>query len=350
MADVVPPTRIPHTFEVFTTAGGARVFRLPLQAFPGFYAYAYLAVVDDLRVLIDVGSGFGASNQDLEAGLARAGFGFADLTHVLLTHGHIDHFGGLAYVRERTQAKVGIHELDLRNLTNYEERIVMIERRLRVFLIEAGISEERRAEMMRMYRINKALFRGAPVDFTFEAAGMRVGPFEFLHVPGHCAGHVIIRLHDVLFSGDHVLDVISPHQSPERLTLYTGLGHYLASLEALRAWGGSAALTLCGHNDPIRNLPARLDAIRAVHAERLRLVLDILAEPGTIGDVSRALFGRVSGYDVLLAVEEAGAHVEYLYQRGLLRIVNVAELEAGDGPLPIRYQRMEDPVAALLLG
>ena len=64
---------------------------------------------------------------------------------------------------------------------------------------------------------------------------MRLGPFEMLHVPGHCAGHVAIRLHDVLFSGDHVLERTSPHQSPERLTLSTGLDHYLKSLEALRS-------------------------------------------------------------------------------------------------------------------
>jgi hypothetical protein len=38
-----------------------------------------------------------------------------------------------------------------------------------------------------------------------------------------------------------------------------------------------------------------------------------------------------------LALEEAGAHVEYLVQRGRLGIENLAEYEGGDGPFPIRY-------------
>ncbi|MCX6036855.1 MAG: hypothetical protein NTW99_02970, partial [Chloroflexi bacterium] len=64
----------------------------------------------------------------------------------------------------------------------------------------------------------------------------------------------------------------------------------------------------------------------------------------TIAEVSEELFGGVNGYNVLLAIEEAGAHVEYLHQRGLLRIVNVGELESNNGPVVTRYQRINDAV------
>ncbi|NOY98628.1 MAG: MBL fold metallo-hydrolase [Chloroflexi bacterium] len=346
----IPSTKIPHTFKVFTTAGGARIYRIPLKAFPNFWVYAYLVFVDGFRVLIDTGSGFGDSNVDLEAGFEQVrvetgeAFRIEDLTHILITHGHIDHFGGLTFLHERTQARIGIHELDLRTLTNYEERIVVVERRLLNYLLEAGVSKARCEAIMTMYRFNKSLFNSVPVDFTYEAVGMQLGPFEFLHVPGHSPGHVVIRLHDFLFSGDHVLSRISPHQWPERLTLHTGLEHYIDSLCRLEAWDTGATLTLGGHNDPIEDLPARLGEIRRVHAERLQKVLEILSEPHTIAEVSRALFGKVSGYNVLLAVEETGAHVEYLYQRGLLGIDNVHELEAQ--AVPVRYQRLNDPVAA----
>jgi hypothetical protein len=46
----------------------------------------------------------------------------------------------------------------------------------------------------------------------------------------------------------------------------------------------------------------------------------------------------VRGYNVLLALEEAGAHVEYLYQRGLLGIENLEEVESAVQSLPIRYR------------
>jgi glyoxylase-like metal-dependent hydrolase (beta-lactamase superfamily II) len=342
-------TRDIHQFE---TSHGARIYQIPLQEFPILWGYAYLVMVDDpkygsYKVLIDTGSGFGDSNQHLEDGfnhvseLTGQPIGLADLTHIFITHSHIDHIGGLGYIRPRTQARIGVHELDLRNLTNYEERLTVVARRLEGWLAEAGVPAERRLELIEMYKFPKILFRSVRVDFTYEAVGMRMGPFEFLHVPGHCAGHVAIRLHDVLFSGDLVLAELSPHQSPEHLTLSTGLEHYLKSLDALEAWAGNVRLTLGGHRQPVVDLHARAEAIRQVHGERLGRVLELLEEPHTIAEVSHALFGDVHGYNVLLALEETGAHVEYLDQRGLLRINNLFEVEQNHEPVAIYYQKLE---------
>ena len=138
----------------FKTDQGAQIYQLPLEAFPGFWVYAYLVLVDDrelgtMRVLIDTGSGFGYSNDFLETGLSKASalsnesIGFNDLTHIFITHGHIDHIGGLAFVRPKSRASLGVHELDKRNLTNYEERISIAARRLERFFFEAGVSPER---------------------------------------------------------------------------------------------------------------------------------------------------------------------------------------------------------------
>lgn len=340
----------------FESGQGARIYQIALNLFPILCGYAYLVLLEhdgqNYRVLIDAGSGYGDSNKQLENGLqliaeqTREAICLENLTHVLVTHGHIDHFGGLSYVRPRTTALIGIHELDLRNVINYEQRLTMASRRLCVFLHESGVAAKDVQRLIEMYNLMKSVSHSVRVDFTYEAIGMRLGPFELLHVPGHSAGHVVFRLHDILFSGDHVLNDTSPHQSPERLTLSTGLDHYLHSLDALQAWVGPVRLTLGGHKEPIIDLCARLDAIRALHYERLAMVLDLFEEPCTTADVARTLFGEVSGYNELLALEEAGAHIEYLYQRGKLNIVDTKETEYCEKPGPIYYQRFGDNLDA----
>jgi len=206
--------------------------------------------------------------------------------------------------------------------------------------VEAGVDPESQAAILDLYRVHKQLFTSVPVDLTYEAEGMQVGPLTMTHVPGHCPGQVVMQLDDILLVGDQVLSDISPHQSPESLSDNTGLGHYLESLERIRPLSPRIRWTLGGHQEPIRDLGARLDAIESLHRQRLQAVLDLLTVPRTVSEISARLFPEVRGYNVLLALEETGAHVEYLAQRGQIGVEN---LEATDGvsPAPLRYVRAD---------
>ncbi|MEJ2510668.1 MAG: hypothetical protein P8Y72_03625, partial [Anaerolineales bacterium] len=50
------------------------------------------------------------------------------------------------------------------------------------------------------------------------------------------------------------------------------------------------------------------------------------------------LFGQVAGYNILLALEEAGAHIEYLYRLGFISIENIEEVKTSSEPVTLRYQ------------
>jgi len=337
---------------VYGSSGGARIYRIPLDVFPDMVGYAHLVYRNDLVALVDVGSGFGVSNEHLEAGLAivREEYGekaaWADLTHVLITHGHIDHYGGIRYVREQCKALIGVHELDQPMLTHYEERLSLSTQRLRAFLHLAGLEADQVEEIMDLYLINKHLFSSTDVDFTYEAVGMEIGPLRLLHMPGHCPGEVVILVDDVLLSGDHVLETISPHQTPEHLALNMGLGNYLDSLHRLLPYADDIHLTLGGHEGPITDLKARIRGIQKLHHERLNHMLSLLGKPMMIVEIAREIFPDVQGYHELLALEEAGAHVEYLEQRGFLQVENLEETN-GQYPEPMLYRRDEGAVLPL---
>ena len=103
--------------------------------------------------------------------------------------------------------------------------------------------------LMEMYGFSKKHVSSTKVDMVLtddqELDGMR-----FIHTPGHCPGQVCIEIGDVLISADHILNHITPHQAPESITAYTGLGHYLEALEKVRRIPG-LRLALGGHEAPI---------------------------------------------------------------------------------------------------
>lgn len=331
--------------ERFESASGARLYRIPLDLFPELTGYAYLICSGETRALFDVGSGFGDSNEMLDDGLEqiRARYdervSWDEITHVLISHGHIDHFGGLQHVRHRTRAPIGVHELDRKVLTSYQDRLAIIALRLQEYLVEAGVPADQAEEVMGLYLLNKQLFEPIDVDFTFEMTGRRIGDLQLFHLPGHCPGQVVMLVDDILLSSDHVLAQTSPHQAPERLSLGSGLDHYLRSLERTRPLARRARLTLAGHEAPIEDLEARIDAIEGVHLDRLEHIYRMLDDPMTISEISNALFPSPQGYHKLLALEETGAHVEFLALRGFLSIANAEDLES-HRPVPIRYRRL----------
>ncbi len=324
------------------TAGGRCIYGFQVEAFPTLVANIY--VIDDGSelTLIDCGSGLEASNQGILAGFEAlreqydVSFNLSDIKRIIVTHAHIDHFGGLPFVRQHTAAPLGVHILDRRVLSNYEERVIVASQRLDTFLERAGVDQMHRQQLMGMYLFAKDVYHSTPVQFLLDEAEP-VAEMAVYHVPGHCPGQVCLGVDDVLLTADHILASTTPHQAPESITLNMGLGHYLHSLDKIAALD-DVRLALGGHEEPITNLRQRICEIRQFHEQRLQRILEICSQPASIVDISRTLFGKVHSYHVLLALEETGAHVEYLYQRGELLVANLQEIEQERNPV-LKYVR-----------
>lgn len=327
----------------FESGSGARIYRIPVETFPAHINNVYLLLDGGISTLVDVGSGFPQSVEDLQGGLEAVHVHFGErvrleaIQHVVITHSHIDHFGHVGWFQAHTGAAIYVHELDARVLQNFEERIVLASKDLRVFLERSGLKPAAREALEEMYRAGKSLFKSVRLDRKLRDGERIVNGYVVHHVPGHCPGQICLQVGDVLFTADHVLARITPHQSPAAITPFCGLELYLQSLDKIRRLPG-IRLALPGHEEEIRDLAGRIDAIARHHEERLDQVLDVCAGPRSLLEISRALFGELGGYTRLLALEEAGAHVEYLFQRGELGIANLDAVAAEPNPV-ILYER-----------
>ena len=331
-------------FAAFETGRGAKIYRLPVEAFPNFWAYTYLIQKDEFCVLVDTGSGTDTSHENLIDGFQQAGIQLSELTHILLTHAHIDHFGGLAKLRPLTNAKIGCHELDVQTVSHHDASVAWVGRRLASFLAETGTGEETREQILSIYRISKNLCQSVPVNFTYEALDMRLGPFEFLHLPGHYPGHVAIRVDDVIFCGDMVVEGVTPHLLPESIHPYSGLDHYLRSLSGFQVWAKEARLIFNGHDDVITDISEAIQATKRNTLRRMSKAVEALQEPLTVDEICRAVYGETAGYSQLLVIEKTGAYVEYLYEHGMIEITNAEEVEKAK---PVRYRRLRDEMVTM---
>jgi glyoxylase-like metal-dependent hydrolase (beta-lactamase superfamily II) len=327
----------------FAARGDVSIYLLTVETFPHHINNVYLLLEPGHVMLFDVGSGLDSSRRDLALGFAvvRAMFGeaarYESIDTAIVSHAHIDHFGGVNDLKVKTGARLCVHELDARVIAGFEERVVIASKDVSVFLRRAGVGEEERARMLVLYMASRDWFRSVEVDRTLRDGDLVGGGHRVIHTPGHCPGQICLLVGDVLLTGDHVLARTTPHQFPQAITPFGGLEHYFHSLAKVRKLD-LVNLALAGHEEPIADLRGRVDEIAAFHRERLMKVRDICAKPRTIAEVAAEMFGQQEGYGTILAIEEAGAHVEYLHTLGKLRIANLDEVAKSEEPV-LEYVR-----------
>jgi hypothetical protein len=97
----------------------------------------------------------------------------------------------------------------------------------------------------------------------------------------------------------------------------------------------SVDVALGGHEPPICNFCRRIGVVRASHLRRLDRVLEVLHKsdrPMTIAEIAARVYVSQSGFHAFLALTDVAARVEYLDQRGRLRVANLDQIEREDCP------------------
>jgi len=215
---------------------------------------AFLIPYSGGAVLVDTGPG--STRANLVVALAAHGLKPEQVTHILLTHIHLDHAGAAGWLA-RKGAQVYVHPLGAPHLLNPEKLLASARR----------IYAERMDELWGEFLpIPPANLTEVQDEAEISCGGLR---FTALHTPGHAEHHVSYSLDETchrhcttVFSGDvggvrkpGPFYVSLPFVPPE-----TDLGKWRHSLERIQAMGCERiALTHFGiYTDAAAHLAAAL--------------------------------------------------------------------------------------------
>lgn len=307
----------PDVFEVL----------VPFENISTSHTNCYVVRDGDETLVIDTGAPSDEGFAILDAALDELGVDRARMSF-FLTHLHLDH-AGLVDRIALPGATLYVSPIDFEGV-RASRAALSYDAARRAFMAE-GVSPSEASGYAR-YAVEPRLFDASRLELvpTCEGDVVKVGHYRFrvMETPGHTPGHLSLYEPEsrILFSGDHILFVISPS-----IALFPngadGLQAYLDSLAKVRRLGCKRLFV--SHGEERDDFVERIDWLAAHHRERLEETCGIVTNaPGLTGEeVVRAIrwnvpfdtWSDISFVQRWCIITEGIVILDHLVQRGLIR-------------------------------
>ncbi len=234
--------------------------KLPFPGTPELTVY-YLDC--EKLAIIDTGLGDPQSMTDMSAELNEKGRELKDISFIINTHEHIEHFGGNRKIKNAANAAVVASSLAAPLIENFHATSKKI---------KAAISgtKIRMFEMLKLFIDFHLTIDTSPVDKKIQDGDLiDLGSIKLrvISTPGHAEGHVCLYDADrkILFSGDHIISTGST---------FVGYGwRQLATRSIMDIFNGN--------NKTLPNISQYIDSIKKIQSLDLDLILPAHGRPIT---------------------------------------------------------------------
>ncbi|MFO0600766.1 MAG: MBL fold metallo-hydrolase [Myxococcaceae bacterium] len=284
---------------------------------------------DGRFALFDTGIGNAEGHAALKAGLAQHSLDLSRLSRILVSHGHIDHFGNAQWLSEQSGARVFIHDADREKVMGDARFAALLRKHRAYFLGALGVPVETLDEMQAFAdrsRSDSKYLQGERLGSLVEGQRFEFKHFEVevKHLPGHTPGLVCLWAERVkiFFADDHVLARVSPNpvldftygEAPA--TKFRALSRYLEGAKWVRDL--DLEMVLPGHGPAFSGHRALLDGLLEFYVRRQdRIAAKLAAGPATVFELLPALFPRNrEPARLVLMLSELLANVEVLEDAG----------------------------------
>ena len=302
---------------------------IPLPKNPLKALNSYIILGEPRPVIIDTGFNCPEAEEAFFAGLTELNVNPQD-ADVIITHLHADH-SGLAYKLHHLGARIFMSAGDGKTVMGMRDNRGWEKTRDRMTLFGLEFEED----LVRKHP-GRAYAPEGPFPYSVLTEGdtVSVGDYhlQVVSVPGHTPDMINSYEpdHKLYFSGDHVLDPITPNIAFWGFEHPAILNRYFMSLRKI--YDFPIDLMLTAHRALLRDPQRRIDELLLHHLHRLEEVETILVDygrPATVTDVARKMTWRIRHRDwedfpvsqKTFAVGEAMSHLDYLVFRGRAAMV-----------------------------